>query len=92
MNSRTYVDDSGIEYTESEHYREDIALAKEERLRPSPSCLKCSHMAICKIFGNVHPMIEQFFGALKDNEKPFKGEDLAKICKYYVNKEDEELR
>lgn len=86
--------DGEAEYTkyESDEYKRDSLLAAEENLRPSPSCLKCSHMPVCKIFGNVQPMMHQLYGMLQEKDQPFKGDDLAKICRYYKNREDEELR
>lgn len=86
--------EDGIEYTEyeSDDHKRDLYMANEERLRPSPTCIKCSHMPVCKIFGNMQPMMESFFGMLQDKDKPFKAEDVAKICTFYKNKEDEELR
>ena len=60
---------------------------KEEMLTPSPSCTKCIHMKMCKIAGNMFPMMDSMFGMLKDKDKPFKPEDIAKLCQWYETPE-----
>lgn len=93
MTSTRRVED-GIEYTEfeSEDYKRDSALANEERLRPAPSCLKCSHFKVCFLYRNELGMLQSQYGGIKEKDWPNKPEDRAKICHYYINQEDEELR
>ena len=55
--------------------------------QPSPSCLKCSHFLVCKIAGNMFPMMEQMFPG---KEKPFKPDEIAKLCVLYEHKLEEE--
>lgn len=54
---------------------------------PSPSCLKCSHFFVCKIAANIYPMMEQMFPG---KDKPFKPDEIAKLCTLYEHKLDEE--
>lgn len=84
---------TNTEYSEheSEGYRQDMNSALEEKYRPAPSCLKCIHMKTCVIFRNVQPMMESMFGMLKEKDRPFTGEDLAKICKEYEHRVEEEI-
>lgn len=75
---------------ESINHRRDLEMAREQRLMPAPSCLKCAHFKVCVIARNVFPMMDQMFAMLKDNDKPFKAEEIAKLCKWYeVQKQDE---
>lgn len=75
---------------ESEAFKRDIALARDERLMPAPSCIKCTHFKMCKIAGNMFPMMESMFGMLLERDRPFKAEDVAKLCQWYDLKEEEE--
>jgi hypothetical protein len=55
---------------------------------PSPSCLKCDHFGICKIAAYIFPFMEGAFPD-KDN-RPFTAEEIAKICRFYEHKLDNE--
>lgn len=97
MTTRRYLDENRIEHTEfeSEDYRRDSALAEQERLTPAPSCLKCSHFKVCFLYRNELGMLQSQYGGyggIKEKDWPNKPEDRAKICHYYINQEDEELR
>lgn len=91
MTTTRYVDNENIEHTEfeSEAYRIDMAAALQENQQPK-SCLKCSHFRVCTIFRNVSPMMEQMYGMLKEDDQPFKADQIAWLCKWYErsNKEN----
>lgn len=91
MSSNRFVDKDNIEHTEyeSEAYQRDMALALAEKQQPK-SCLKCSHFKVCTIFRNVHPMMEQMFGMLKEKDRPFNADQIAWLCKYYELQREEE--
>lgn len=55
---------------------------------PSPSCLKCSHFFVCKIAANMFPMMNQMFP--DDKLKPFKPDEIAKLCTLYEHKIEDE--
>lgn len=73
---------------ESRQFRKDREQAKEELYSPSPSCLKCVHYKMCVIARNVTPMMEQMFGMLLEKDRPFKPEDIAKLCQWYDIQDD----
>ena len=54
---------------------------------PSPSCLKCSHFFVCKIAANMFPMMDTMFP--NEKNRPFKAEDIAKLCTLYEHKLDD---
>jgi hypothetical protein len=74
-----------MEYETQEH-RENLEKARAERLYPQPSCLKCVHMKCCVIARNIGPMMDQMYGMLEEKDKPFKGDEIAKICNWYQMK------
>lgn len=43
-------------------------------------CKTCAHIRICSVFRAIAPLISSF----KENQ-PFNTEDLAMICREYVN-------
>lgn len=71
------------EYEMKDNFRTDMEEALREKYGPAPTCLKCIHMKTCVIFRNVDPMMQSMFGMLVEKDRPFKGEELAKICKEY---------
>lgn len=73
---------------ESRAHAIDLERARAEKYQPSPSCLKCVHMRVCVIHRNIAPMMESLYGILKDEDKPFKAQDIAKLCKWYELKND----
>lgn len=73
---------------ESRAHAKDLEKARTERLQPSPSCLKCVHMKVCVIHRNIAPMMESLYAVLKDEDKPFKAQDIAKICQWYELKDE----
>lgn len=46
------------------------------------SCSTCGHIRVCSIFRTITPYLEQQFTELL---KPFDANDVAKICKAYLN-------
>jgi hypothetical protein len=62
-----------------ENWTEEGKRVFNEIAQPSPSCLKCKHFLVCKIAANVFPMIEGMF----PDVKPFKADEIAKICQFY---------
>lgn len=62
-----------------ENWTEEGKSIFNEIAQPSPSCLKCKHFLVCKIAGNIFPMMEGMFPGVK----PFKADEIAKICHEY---------
>lgn len=89
--SRRYVDNDNIEHQEYEsaNYQRDVTAARNQEAK---TCLKCSHFKVCTIFRNVSPMMEQMFGMLKEEDKPFKAEQIAWLCKWYERKREPQIR
>jgi hypothetical protein len=75
-------------YSSAAHER-DYEKAMAEKLSPSPSCLKCSHYKVCTIARNIGPMMDQFYGMLRPEDQPFSGHEIAKLCKWYEHKLEE---
>jgi hypothetical protein len=68
-----------------EKWTEEGKNAFEDMASPSPSCLKCTHFSVCKIAYNIFPMMHQMF----PEHKPFKADEIAKICELYDYKLDD---
>ena len=64
---------------------EGFKMTPEGRKMLEPSCLKCPHMRICRIFSEQATFIFRTFPALPDGTPtaPYKAEEIAKICAYY---------
>ncbi len=58
--------------------------SKLPELNLTKSCKSCAHVTVCQIFRVEVEYLNKEFGE-KGLELPFKPEELAKICKFFVH-------